>query len=70
MGSDEHQPAAADIGQRWICGVRRRFIGRWQWNILADAMDHQGCLSELKGVGRGGRYVKKGAKSSDDPGCQ
>jgi hypothetical protein len=30
-------------------------IGRWQWNILADAMDHQGCLSELKGAGRGER---------------
>jgi hypothetical protein len=30
------------------------FIGRWQWNLV-DAMDHQGCLLELKGVGRGGR---------------
>ena len=27
--------AAADLGQRWICGV---LIGRWQWNFLADAM--------------------------------
>jgi hypothetical protein len=43
------------LEQTWICGVQMCFIGRWQWNILADAMDHQGCLSELKGVGRGGR---------------
>ncbi len=41
-------------------------IGRWQWDILADAMDHQGCLSELIGED-GVDGVKKGAMSSDDP---
>ncbi len=56
--------------QRWICGTQRFFIGHWQWNILTDAMDHQGCLSELKGGGMGVDGVKKGVKSSDDPGCQ
>lgn len=42
---------AADLGKDGAAAHEGAFIGRWQWNFLADAMDHQSCLSELKGVG-------------------